>query len=230
MKVRKIFIVPLAIILFALWFIKSSQGQYLVSGQHRVDFNSLSGEFNNEGAQAYFNKRLIALSPVDTEIKIQQDVLGKSKGSKKRIEVDLTNQKVYAFEGDKKVFDFTVSTGNTWSPTPTGEFRPWIKLRYTSMIGGNQALGTYYNLPNVPFVMYFGNDQVPGWQGYALHGTYWHDNFGHPMSHGCVNLKTADAEKLYYWASPSLEGNDSVTVTDHNSGTKIVIYGKTPIG
>jgi lipoprotein-anchoring transpeptidase ErfK/SrfK len=55
-------------------------------------------------------------------------------------------------------------------------------------------VGPGYDLPNVPYVMYF-------YQGYGLHGTYWHHNFGHPMSHGCVNFKTEDAGWLYNWAS-----------------------------
>jgi hypothetical protein len=64
----------------------------------------------------------------------------------------------------------------------------WIKLRATDMAGPG------YYLPGVPFTMYF-------YKGYALHGTYWHDNFGTPMSHGCVNLRTSDAEWLFEFAS-----------------------------
>ena len=62
------------------------------------------------------------------------------------------------------------------------------------MAGGSKALGTYYYLPNVPCTMYF-------YKGYGLHGTYWHNNFGHPMSHGCVNMKTEEACTLFDWAS-----------------------------
>lgn len=124
----------------------------------------------------------------------------------KRIEVDLTRQRLYAYERNAKVFDFVISSGKPWWPTPTGTFYPWIKLKSTRMRGGSVRLGTYYDLPNVPFVIYF-------YKGYALHGTYWHNNFGTPMSHGCVNLQTADMAKLYFWAEMS---------------TPITIYGETP--
>ena len=148
------------------------------------------------------------------------DVLG-SKAKRKRIEVDLTNQKLYAYEGDDKKMSFDVSTGK-WALTPTGEFRIWTKIKYSTMSGGSKALGTYYYLPNVPFTMYFYKD-------YGIHGAYWHDNFGHPMSHGCVNMRPAEAEKLFYWASPSIsEDANSVLATDDNKGTPVIVYGTTP--
>lgn len=107
--------------------------------------------------------------------------------SQKRIEVDLTNQKLYAYEGNNLVYSFSVSSGK-WHLTPTGTFHIWIKERFVHMVGGSKALRTYYDLPNVPFVMFFYNDQASKSDGYSLHGTYWHHNFGHPMSHGCLNL------------------------------------------
>lgn len=153
------------------------------------------------------------------------NVLGNTTGEK-RIEVNLSNQHLYAYEGDNLVYDFPVSTGK-WYPTPTGTFHIWIKLRYTSMVGGNKAWGTYYNLPNVPYTMYFYSDSIPKTRGFGLHGTYWHNNFGHPMSHGCVNVKTEDVEKLYYWADPPTK-NSTTYADNNNPGTKIVIYGETP--
>jgi lipoprotein-anchoring transpeptidase ErfK/SrfK len=104
------------------------------------------------------------------------------------VDVDLTHQTVYAFEGDQLVNSFLVSTGTYLHPTVTGQYHIYVKYRYTDMVGPG------YNLPNVPYTMYF-------YQGYGLHGTYWHHNFGHPMSHGCVNLKTEDAAWLFDWAS-----------------------------
>ena len=70
------------------------------------------------------------------------------------------------------------------------------------MSGGSVALRTYYYLPNVPYVMFFENDQVAGSRGFSIHGTYWHNNFGHPMSHGCVNMKTSEAKLIYHWTNP----------------------------
>jgi len=96
-------------------------------------------------------------------------------------------------EGDTTVGSFLISSGK-WSPTPTGEWPIWIKLRYTRMKGGSKALGTYYNLPNVPYTMYYN-------QGYGIHGAYWHNNFGQPMSHGCINMKPEEAGIVFNWAS-----------------------------
>lgn len=104
------------------------------------------------------------------------------------IDVDLSQQMVYAYEGDTIVASFLVSTGVPAFPTVTGQYRIYIKLVSTLMSGDG------YYLPNVPYTMYF-------YRGYGLHGTYWHNNFGHPMSHGCVNMYTPDAEWLFYWAS-----------------------------
>jgi hypothetical protein len=153
------------------------------------------------------------------------NVLGDSTLSK-RIEIDLTNQRLYAYEGDRKVYDFLVSTGK-WGRTPTGTFNIWIKLRYTKMEGGNKSLGTYYYLPNVPYTMYFYNDQTPKWRGFGIHGTYWHNNFGHPMSHGCINMKTEEVEQLYSWAEPP-STKHTTYATNSNPGTKILIYGEAP--
>lgn len=154
-------------------------------------------------------------------------VLGDSTVEKK-IYVDLTNQMLYAYEGEKLVYSFLVSTGK-WGKTPTGVFNIWGKFRYTKMSGGSTALHTYYYLPNVPYVMFFSNDEVAASKGFSLHGTYWHDNFGHPMSHGCVNMKTSEAAIIYEWSTPNVpDGNSSVRSTPENPGTQIIIYGKTP--
>ena len=104
------------------------------------------------------------------------------------IDVNLGAQQVTAYEGASPVRTFVVSTGTWRHPTVTGQFRIYLKYRSTPMAGPG------YYLPGVPFTMYF-------YRGYALHGTYWHNNFGTPMSHGCVNLQTPDAEWLYEFAA-----------------------------
>lgn len=138
---------------------------------------------------------------------------------KKRVHIDLTNQKLYAYEDNNLMFAFTISTGKTATPTPIGGFWPWIKLRYDRMQGGSWARGDYYDLPNVPYVIYFYNENYSKWKGYAIHGTYWHNNFGYPMSHGCVNLKAPDIAQLYPWIS---------LPTETERGTLIIITGQTP--
>ena len=100
------------------------------------------------------------------------------------IDVDLSQQRLYAYEGDTIVNSFLVSTGTWQTPTVTGKYKVWIKLRYSDMTGPG------YYLPDVPYVMYFYGD-------YGIHGTYWHNNFGTPMSHGCVNLSISDAAWIY---------------------------------
>jgi lipoprotein-anchoring transpeptidase ErfK/SrfK len=109
-------------------------------------------------------------------------------GGERWVDVDLTNQMVYAYEGSQMVNSFLVSTGTWEYPTVTGQYNIYIKLRYTDMAGPG------YYLPNVPYTMYF-------YKGYGLHGTYWHNNFGTPMSHGCVNLSIPDSEWLFNFAS-----------------------------
>jgi lipoprotein-anchoring transpeptidase ErfK/SrfK len=139
-------------------------------------------------------------------------------GPEKWIEVDLSEQRLRAHEGNKVVLDVLVSTGLPRTPTVTGTFHIWSKLLKTDMVGGDPALGNYYNLKGVPYVMYFYRD-------YGLHGTYWHNDFGRPKSHGCVNMRTKDAKWLFEWASPSLpKGKTVVYSTAQNPGTRVVVH------
>ncbi len=147
----------------------------------------------------------------------------KTFAAQKIIDIDLTNQRLYAYQDGILVYNFAVSTGKIGTPTPTGGFWPWVKLRYDDMVGGSYAAGNYYYLPDVPYVVYFYNFAYPKYDYYAIHGTYWHNNFGHPMSHGCVNLRTSDMAKLYYWIDPV-----SFNQYGQGGGTTIIIYGSTP--
>lgn len=169
---------------------------------------------------AAFHGMTFAVPAELPQMDLRDNVLGSS-SKEKRIEIDLTEQKLYAYEGDDRKMSFDVSTGK-WGRTPTGEFRIWTKLRYTLMAGGSKELGTYYYLPNVPFTMYFYRD-------FGIHGAYWHDNFGHPMSHGCINMRPSEAEQLFYWANPSVpDDSNSVLSSDDNEGTRVIIYGTAP--
>ena len=129
----------------------------------------------------------------------------------KWILIDLSEQKLWAYEGATLFLESFVSTGTDAHPTVVGEYRIYIKLVAARMTGPG------YDLPNVPFTMYF-------YRGYGVHGTYWHDNVGYPMSHGCINLPTPVAEKLFWWADPVLpEGANAVWATEENPGTLVVI-------
>ncbi len=112
------------------------------------------------------------------------------------IDVNLSTQTLTAYQGNMPVYRTLVSTGKAATPTVTGSFPIYVKYQASRMRGGYGA--DYYDLPNVPYVMYF-------YGGYGLHGTYWHNNFGTPLSHGCVNLSIPDAQWLYNWASIGTE-------------------------
>lgn len=161
--------------------------------------------------------------PTQLASNTRSPVLGLASPEEKWIEIDLSDQTLKAWNGNELYLQTRISTGLPFTPTPTGEFRIWIKLRATKMEGGVGR--NYYYLPNVPYVMYFHNESVPAYRGYGLHGTYWHNDFGNQRSHGCVNLPTPIAEKLYYWTSPVLsEGKGVVFANDQNQGTRIVIH------
>jgi lipoprotein-anchoring transpeptidase ErfK/SrfK len=175
------------------------------------------GEFVADDAAFFENKKVAALRS-DFIPRVKEEILAATVGQEKWIEIDLSDQKLYAWEGNQKIFEFVISSGKPWTPTIKGEYRIWIKLRYHTMIGGSRARGDYYRLPNVPYVMYF-------YKGYGIHGTYWHNNFGRPMSHGCVNLRTPDAEKLFWWAQPYLStGKSVILASSENPGTKVVVH------
>lgn len=173
---------------------------------------SLSLEVNNDEA-GVFNGRKITPPKINLAQKEPKTkVLGETAATgEKRIYVDLATQTLSAYQGDTLVMQALVSTGK-WGKTPTGDFTIWKKIRATKMSGGSGS--DYYYLPNVPYVMFFSNNEVSAGRGYSLHGAYWHNNFGHTMSHGCVNMREIDAKKLYEW------------VGDDLSNVKITIYGE----
>lgn len=160
---------------------------------------SQSGDYQDAKQAVFLNK---SINYQNTNLaENNQSILGDSSSSNKWIDIDLSEQRVYMKEGTSTIGSFLISSGK-WAPTPTGEFAIWTKLRYTRMTGGSKALGTYYDLPNVPYTMYY-------YKGYGLHGAYWHNNFGQPMSHGCVNMRPEEAGIIFNWAEV---------------GTKVVVH------
>lgn len=143
----------------------------------------------------------------------------------KRVEVNLTTQTLLAFEYDKQVLKTTISSGVPNGPrgadglatkTPAGDFRILDKMPNKHMGNGNLfADFTDYELPGVPWTSFF------TLQGHAFHGTYWHQNFGVPMSRGCINMRTEEAKWLFRWALP----NHQVGKTfNRGFGTLVQIY------
>ncbi|MEI6429186.1 MAG: L,D-transpeptidase [Pseudanabaena sp. ELA607] len=116
-----------------------------------------------------------------------QSVITQMKRSKRRwIEVRIRSQRLYAWEGDRLAFRSNVSAGKSNSPTPTGLFTIQSKHNTAPMSGEG------YNIPDVPFVMYYDGN-------YAIHGAYWHRKFGVPVSRGCINLDPDQAARLFRW-------------------------------
>ncbi len=118
-----------------------------------------------------------------------------AKDPSKKIVVDISDQTLTAYQGDKIFMKVNVSTGITGTPTPLGKFNVLSKTPSRYMQGPLPGMTDVYDLPGVPWVMYF----TIG--GAALHGTYWHNEFGKKHSHGCVNLTVEDSYKLYGWAA-----------------------------
>lgn len=212
-------LIPITVIgLLAYLFFNTKTTAGTVSACQVEDF---SESFDPTAKLAIYDGQEVSV-PETAFIEPKTPVLGTTEGER-WIEIDLSEQKLRAWEGNNLFLETLVSTGLPWWPTPQGTFYIWIKLRSVRMEGGSGKY--YYNLPNVPYTMFFQNDQVPSWRGFGLHGTYWHNDFGRVHSHGCVNLPTSAAEKLYYWTSPAIpEGKGVVKVDASTPGTRIVIH------
>ncbi len=187
------------------------------------DILSSTGSFDESAQVAVFNGDIVdypktslaQLSAPPTS----PAVLGTTTadGKEKWIEVSLEQQKLRAWEGETIVMEYPISSGK-WFTTPKGTFHIWYKTRNQRMKGGSKDLGTYYDLPNVPHNMFYD-------RGFGIHGAYWHNNFGTPMSHGCINEPLNYAEQLFNWAGPVVpEGANVVRASDSNPGTKVFIH------
>lgn len=208
---RLLLIVNLLLLESALLLSHPNQTIALFSQQAPLTAENLQGTYDYSERIAIYDSK--PLASIDKQNDTTSQVLGETNIAK-RIEINLSSQRLLAIEGDNTtVYDFPISSGK-WGQTPTGTFKIWIKLKYTLMKGGSKALGTYYYLPNVPYTMFFYNDEIPKWRGYGIHGAYWHNNFGQPMSHGCINLKPDDAKTIFNWT--------------HNLDIPVVIYGTAP--
>ncbi|WP_231943164.1 L,D-transpeptidase [Calothrix sp. NIES-3974] len=118
---------------------------------------------------------------------ITQTMRNLKQSNQRWIEIRLKQQRLIAWEGNQPIYGVRVSTGKPSTPTPTGVFAVQTKLRVTRM------RGTGYDIPDVPYTMYYHH-------GYAIHGAYWHNRFGTPVSHGCINLRPQQARWLFSWA------------------------------
>ncbi|MEO5886337.1 MAG: L,D-transpeptidase [Anaerolineales bacterium] len=135
----------------------------------------------------------------------------------KSIVVDLATQLVTAFEGEKLVFSQRCSSGAKGTETPKGEFRTYHKGPSIHMTNQGDAIEGIYDLPGVPWVAFFTGN------GDGFHGTYWHNDYGRPRSHGCVNLPSAAAKFLYRWTKPNVPP-DVDYVHLPGEGTRVQIF------
>jgi len=115
----------------------------------------------------------------------------------KWIEVDLFEQTIAAYEGERMVYATLISSGRTATSTPPGIYRVYFKVREGKMSNPDVEDGspTWYFIEDVPWTMYFH-------EGYSIHAAFWHDAFGFQRSHGCVNLAPRDALWIFNWADP----------------------------
>jgi lipoprotein-anchoring transpeptidase ErfK/SrfK len=142
----------------------------------------------------------------------------------KRIEVSLKDQMVRAFENDVQVFSAQCATGTTFTIEDEGfvDFRTApgsynvIRKRPSRHMMGFMGRPDQYDLPGVPFCTYFTAE------GAAIHGAYWHNDFGHPRSHGCVNVPPEVAKWVYRWTSPTTSYEEPLLEVK-SGGTPIII-------
>lgn len=167
--------------------------QKLNSDKYVEEISTLRGNYTDVKDEVIWRSKKLNIKPPKIAYKpVDPRVL--SADPNIWVDINLSSQTLCLHHGE--VSCFLVSTGMPGTPTPTGTYNIWIKLASTKMSGPG------YYLPGVPWTMYF-------YRGYGIHGTYWHDNFGHQMSHGCVNMRTPEAQFVY----------DRVSV-----GTKVVVH------
>ncbi len=132
------------------------------------------------------------------------------------IDINLYEQTIAAHEGDEMIYVSLVSSGLPDFDTPTGLYRIWAKVKFAKMSGGNKGENFYY-LEDVPYHMYFFN-------GYAIHGAYWHNNFGVKQSHGCVNISCIDAAWFFDWTRPRAQGDNWIVNKKAKDATWVWIH------
>jgi hypothetical protein len=160
------------------------------------------------------------LSDRDARAPTRAELPSELRPGERWIDVDIANQVLTAYVGERPVFATLTSTGRgadgSELGTPRGSHRLWVKLRTSNMDNlDDESAAENYAIQAVPWVMYFE-------RGYGLHGTFWHRAFGTKHSHGCVNLTPLDAERLFAWTSPKLpSGWTAALPTPYESGTLI---------
>lgn len=176
---------------FALIGLVASRDPYFLAYRDYLKLNSLSyqqeieshqGQYSNVQRKVIWNNQTLKVTPPQIAYEKDQNKNVLAADPSTNIDVNLTTQTLCLNQSNGQNC-FLISSG-LYFPTPTGTFNIWTKLPSTLMRGPG------YYLPGVPWTMYF-------YKSFGIHGTYWHNNFGHPMSHGCVNMRTPDAQFVY---------------------------------
>ncbi len=168
--------------------VEAGQELALIARDYGVDMQDILSLNNISNPDLlYVGQELIIPASGEYE-PTQADAPAAPTNSGKSILVSTGEQRIYAYEDGKLVHSHLASTGLPATPTVLGDYKIYVKYLADDMSGPG------YFLPQVPYTMYF-------YQGYGIHGTYWHNSFGRPMSHGCVNLPTPEAKWFFDWAS-----------------------------
>lgn len=227
-KSPQIPIFPISVIIFlaVAIYVLGSTFTFKKPGGHEniADYGGINNVLSQKGdwiegvKYAYFQNKLVKIPDKTFAYLPEQKVLSAVSGKNKWVEITLSEQRLRAYEEGIKIYEFPISSGLPWTPTITGDFNIWYKIRWTKMTGGSKEDGSFYDLPNVPYTMFFYKD-------YGMHGAYWHNNFGNPMSHGCVNMRPGDAELLFYWTDPPLPENKNalLSVSTGMKGTRVIV-------
>ena len=128
-----------------------------------------------------------------SNIHIPNAIASLQQGQQRWLQVDLSSQRLIAWEGNRQVYAVVISGGTEFDPTLPGSFTIQSKHESARMRGQGYD-GTAYDVPDVPFAMYYDGN-------YAIHGAYWHESFGTPVSRGCINVAVNHAEWFFSWAS-----------------------------
>jgi len=172
-----------------VYVVQAGDNLFRIALRHNVSLAALKAANGLSSDIVFVGQRLTIPTPGSTPVAapVAAPAPGYSASGEKWIDVNLSTQTITAYQGQTPVYSALVSTGLWGTPTVVGTYAIYAKYVSTPMSGPG------YYLPNVPNTMYFH-------KGYAIHGAYWHNNFGTPMSHGCVNLSLPDAEWFYNWA------------------------------
>jgi LysM repeat protein len=199
------------------------RGEYLsaIAARYGTTVQAIVNVNNLPNARAIYPGQVLEI-PEGMTVEVSSTGRGYSGSSVptggKWIDVDLSAQRVTAYEGSAPVRYFIISSGLPGTPTVTGTFRIWSKTPIQNMSGGSRVSGDAYYLQNVPWVQYF-------YENYSFHGTYWHNLFGQPMSRGCINMRTNDAKWLYDWAGPAQVRSSGLSyASPGNPGTLVVVH------